>query len=77
METFKKDLLSLSDPEMVNKYYLSGADFVFDEEKGSGLRLTYLFNFLLLPEGWRDRESFWFLVSGFWFKGRLKNRDCS
>lgn len=40
IEAFKKDLLTLGDPELVNKYYLSGAAFAFDDNHQYRLRQT-------------------------------------
>jgi hypothetical protein len=40
IEAFKKDILSLNDQELVNKYYLSGAAFVFDDDHQYRLRQT-------------------------------------
>ncbi len=38
LESFKKDLLNLGDTELVNKYYLSGKAFAFDDDHQYRLR---------------------------------------
>lgn len=40
MENFKKDLTHLNDTEMVNKYYLSGTAYIFDDNHQYRLRQT-------------------------------------
>ena len=38
IEAFKKDLINLGDTELVNKYYLSGVAFAFDDDHQYRLR---------------------------------------